>query len=93
MYSALFRSHPCKERRWYTPIAAKYILLKTVEIVNRFFKAFGSYSKTNYLLRIWKPDGWVLFVGIDSYKDFLLKDQTTIFLIYFGVGKEGILGS
>lgn len=32
-------------------------------------------------------------MGIDSYKDFLLKDQTTIFLIYFGVGKEGILGS
>lgn len=32
-------------------------------------------------------------MGIDSYKDFLLKDQTTIFLIYFGVGEEGILGS
>lgn len=32
-------------------------------------------------------------MGIDSYKDSLLKDQTTIFLIYLGVGEEGILGS
>lgn len=32
-------------------------------------------------------------MGIDSYKDSLLKDKTTIFLIYLGMGEEGILGS
>lgn len=83
LYSALFRSHPCKEWRWYTLIAAKYLLLKTVKIVNRFFKAFGSYSK-NYLLGIWKADGWVLFVGIDSYKDFVKRSNNYISHLFGG---------
>lgn len=37
---------------------------------NRFFKAFGSCLKTDYLLRIWKPIGWVVFVDVDRDKIF-----------------------
>lgn len=35
--------------------------------------------------------GYCLWVSIVTKT--LLKDQTTIFLIYLGVGEEGILGS
>jgi len=44
---------------------------KTVKTNNRFFKASGSCLKIDYLLRIWKPDGWVLLVDMDSYKVFV----------------------
>lgn len=44
---------------------------KSVKNSNRFFKASSSCLKTDYLLRVWKPDEWVLLVGMDSYKIFV----------------------
>lgn len=45
--------------------------IPTDKTSNKFFKAFDSCLKTDCLLRIWKPSGWVVFVDVDRDKIFV----------------------
>lgn len=38
--------------------------IPTDKTSHRFFKAFDSCLKTDYLLRIWKPNGRMMFVDM-----------------------------